>query len=402
VRALKPVWVNFNGVTHWWISQYLPVYAFMHALCASLGSGAVLNPLMASFSVIFIAAVARKLWPDNPGAPGLAALLLASSSQFLTTALSYYTMPAHLCLNLLWLLLYLRGTRVSRLILPLIGVLALGLHQPFMHALFVLPFLLRIVRDWSWREILYIASVYLLGCAGWLGWMAVFRPITPESVGLWEVPRFTWPHPQLFRWQVFGLIELLSWQNLAIGILALVALRRVTSMPPALRDMAWGLALPFVFHLFVRSDQGHGWGFRYCHGVLGNLVLLAVAGGLRIQNHLGNQLLRRMAWSTTLWAVVVILPLRAWQVERIVRPYADAMDYIEHSRGVDIVLVDPDSAYFAQTLVRNDPFLNNHPWVMFTNELTDDQVTELHRRYAMRRLSGADLASFGLIPSRSQ
>ncbi len=256
-RALTPKFVMYNDQTHVWNSAYLPVHALLHALFQILGAGALLNPVLAALSIVLIAAVARRLWPDEPTAPWLAALLLATSSQFLVTGMSFYTMPSHLYLNLLWLLLYLRADRRSTLALPWIGVAALGLHYPFMHALFVVPFLVRRMRTRRPLVTLYVAAVYLLGCIVWFWWMKTFRPIPADAPAgsqplFADSALFTWPGFRQAIWQFMALIELFSWQNLAVGLLVLAARRQLTSLP--LRDLAWSLALVIRLLLFPQRQ----------------------------------------------------------------------------------------------------------------------------------------------------
>jgi hypothetical protein len=397
-ESLRPVWANYNEVMHSWISKYLPIYALMHAPFAALGAGVLLNPILSAVGILLMAGVARRLWPENAGAPWLAAVLMASSSQFLITGMSFFSMPAHLCFNLVWLLLYLRDRPTDRLVLPWVGVLALGLHTPFVHALFVLPFLLRIVRDRPWRTTAYVGVVYLIGCAGWFAWTIMSRPVAANYQALSSGIdfNFAWPDVNQLRWQFFSLIELFDWQNLALGMLAVVAFRRWAAFSPVLRDLAWGIVLPFVFNCFVAFDQGVGWGYRYCHGVLGNMVLLALAGGWQIREQYGQEFLQRLIAAAILLAVAVLLPIRAWQVESFVRPFARATAYIKQ-RPEDIVLVDRESVWHGWDLIRNDPFLATRPWVMVKEMLTEEQVSSLRQQYSVHHISAEQLTEFGLI-----
>ena len=136
----------------------------------------LVNPLCAALSVCLMAAVARQIWPNDKVKPLLAAGLLAASSQFLVMSMTAYAMPAHLALNLLWLWLYLAPQKRRFWLAPLVGVAALGLHQPFFHALFVTPFLARLVWERRWKTSCYFALVYLAGIACWYAWWQHFIP----------------------------------------------------------------------------------------------------------------------------------------------------------------------------------------------------------------------------------
>jgi hypothetical protein len=182
VDALTPGFVKYNHAGHFWNSGYLPVYAGVHALVSRLGLGEMLNPLLSAATILMIALVARQLWPNVNYAPWLSALLLATSSQFLITGMSFYTYPGHLLLNLVWLWLYLREDASSTLVLPWVGVIAMGLHFPFVHAFFVLPFLIRILRRRPWGATVYLGTVYLAGCLFWFWWLKTYRHMVPAEV----------------------------------------------------------------------------------------------------------------------------------------------------------------------------------------------------------------------------
>ena len=159
-KALTPIFAIFDPQEGTWISAYLPIYAALRTGFLALGVESLTGPALAGLSLVLIAAVARRLWPQEPLAPLVAVVLLASSTQFLITSMTSYAYPAHLCFNLAWLYFYCRGDRLGYLVTPWIGFFALGLHNPFVHALFVAPFLLALVWRRNWRLTLYFGAVY--------------------------------------------------------------------------------------------------------------------------------------------------------------------------------------------------------------------------------------------------
>ena len=72
-------------------------------------------------------------------------------------------------------------------------------------------------------------------------------------------------------------------------------------------------------------------------------------------------------------SVLVLLPLRAMQVEGMIRPYAVAAKAIDRTPA-DVVLIDPTGLFYAADLVRNDPFLRNSPKRMDLGTMTDAQI----------------------------
>ncbi|MBY0528283.1 MAG: hypothetical protein K2R98_33140 [Gemmataceae bacterium] len=403
--GLRPFLVNFHPQKQEWSSGYWPVYALMYTPFAAADVGELLNPTLAAGTIPLIASVARKLWPDEDHAPGVAALLLATSSQFLITGMSFYSMPAHLLLNLFWLWLYLRGDWAAWLPLPWVGVAAMGLHQPLLHALFVVPFLLRLVRTRAWSVTLYTAAVYLAGCIWWYRWMFVTETNaapTEESglVNSWIASAFSWPHGHTIIFQMMSLLELCSWQNLATVVLAVVGLLQIRQMSSPIRDLTYSLGLTYLFFFFLSVSQGHGWGNRYLHGVLGNLVLLAVAGGLALRNQGGALPFRRLVVATTVFSLAVQLPIRAWQVERFIRPFARAMVYLEQMPE-EVVVIDSPPVWHSRDLVRNEPFLGRRPLVLDGQYLSAKDRAQLCQRYSVRFIRPEELTALGLFRTAS-
>ena len=91
-----------------WASAYLPVNAALHAVFSMAGDAWLTGPVLALLSLIMLHAVGRRTFPNRPDATFVAVILLATSSQFLFTAMTPYAMTAHLALNLAWLWLFLR------------------------------------------------------------------------------------------------------------------------------------------------------------------------------------------------------------------------------------------------------------------------------------------------------
>ena len=395
VAALTPVYVGTGAEGDSWTSAYLPIAAAIRAVFVVAGVPDLTNPALAALTVPVVWLVARRLWPDEPAAAWVPAVLLAASSQFIFTSMTAYAMPAHLLLNMAWLYLYLVGTRASLAAVPVVGVLAMGLHQLNVHALFVAPFLLRLVLTRRWGIATYFAVVYLLGAALWIGWLVRFNPLSgalPASV-------FALPGALQVLLQPMNLGLLVSWQPMAMSLLALVAFLRWRSMTGVMRDIALGVLLTLAFFVFVDFDQGQGWGYRYAYGVLGNVALLAGQGWSLLDEEWRRS--RGLAFLTVsvVIALAIQVPIRAIQIESHVSPFADSMAFVQ-SLPVDVALIQRTDAWYAHDLVRNDPWLTNSPKVMLENRLTDTQTEALRTMGRIRRVEGADLAQLGMMVRR--
>ena len=391
VRVIKPTFADYFPATHEWKATYLPVYAAMRAVFQSVYLQSLLNPSLAVLTVFALYGTARNIWPNEKQNAFVSILLLAGSAQFLVMAMTAYSMPAHLALNTIWLWLYSRPDRRRFYLAPVVGVLAIGLHQPIVHALFVTPFLFRLVRSRKWRAVFIFGFIYLLGCVAWYAWRAKFSPPSPFPIGsifrLWN--------PKMLVIQPMDLLLVAGWSALATPLLAIIGFGRIFRERPIIRDAALSCLLTFGFYYFFYLDQGHGWGYRYFHGTLSCLILVAVAGWGVLIEKAGEPRARNFLGVALAASLFIALPLRCYQAESFIRPYATASEAI-HSMNAKVVGLDPRLAWYSADLVRNDPFLENRPVVAALAGLSPAEVTALTRAGQARFVSREGMKELGL------
>jgi len=390
-RWLRPLFIVHDEKKHTWTTAYLPVYGAMRAVFQVLRAPWLLNPLLAGLSVLAIAGIARRIWPDSPSQMWLAVALLALSPQFLLTSMTAYSMPAHLALNLVWLWLYVRGDRKSLVFAPLVAFFAIGLHQPNVHLLFALPFCARFVwqRRWGWAA--YYALAYIAAIAAWMMWWKVLREDAVQaSAGMLKWPNFT-----AGLVQILNVVLMLTWQSAGTFVLLIIGLSRWKSLSPVLKDAAWGCLLTFIFYVGFISHQGHGWGYRYFHAVLGNWMLLAVAGWPALCSLLTAPRARALAVSAAAITLLLVLPVRAWQAESFVRPYAEA-DAALRRLNADMVMIPVWQVWYGQDLVRNDPLFLERPKRVRMTQLKDEVLEYFKERGSAVVVKGEQLEAFGI------
>ena len=364
-QALTPVYVSFDAERALWAAQYLPVYAALRAPFVAIGADRLVNPLLAAISVLLVYACARRLWPEQRHRAWVAVVFLATSSQFLFMSMTGFAMPAHLAVNLLWLYLYLRDDRTGWIMLPLTGVLALGLHNPVPHGLFAAPFLAHLLFRKRPALTAYVGAVYLAGVGFWYYWTGLVR-LGGGETSLFDL--FQRPGLLMVAVQQLSLTLILSWQTPVLAVALAIAILRWASLTTTERLLFASLALSFAFFFLFPSTQGHGWGYRYIYPALGNVVLLGVVGVDRLGSALGSMTTRRLVTASVALTLAVQLPVRAWQIEHHVRPFAQAHDYVAHI-DADFVIVDPSTSWYGIDLIRNDPLLRNRPKVLTKGSL---------------------------------
>jgi hypothetical protein len=394
--AMAPVFTAYQGLGGGWLSQYLPGYALMRTPFLMAGLDAALNPLLTALSVVLLVAIARRLWPDEGMRPWLALAFFVTSSELLMTSGTGYSMPAHLALNLLWVWLYQRGDGRSWWFALAFGVLALGLHNPIPHALFVAPFLIRLLRERRWDRLVPAVLVYAVGSALWLAWLRMANPwARPNGAGL--LTMFAWPNMLAVWLQSVNLSLLFTWHAPLFGALAFIGIVQARRLDPVLRDLASGVLLTLAFYFFFPLTQGHGWGYRYAYQVLGSLALLAAAGAPTLLSAVGARRAQLLLAASFVLALGVQVPLRFRQSERFIRPYAAAYRHLS-SRQADVVLVHGDSIWYGRDLIRNDPFLEGQPVVLATWMLTQEGLAAIEAAHPGRvvEVANAELLRLGM------
>ncbi len=397
-EAMRPLFAQFSPVLQAWYSAYLPGYAAIRAVFVAIGAEVFTNAVLSALTILAVAAAARRVWPEEPDAPFVSALLLATSSQVLVNGMTAYAMPAHLLLSLVWLILHFHPSRRAALTVPWVGILALTLHQPHVHALFVCPFVLRLVRERRWRRLAYYGAVYLFGASLAFLWLRLGQ-LKGGQATLDHI--LALPGPANLLIQALQATLLLNWQNPLLLVLVCAGVATWRRFPAAARDLLVSAVLTIGFYALFPQDQGHGWGDRYAHSILGNLALLAVPGWVAIRYSVGPRAARSLLAAATAFSLLLALPVRSFQVSEFVAPFARASAYLD-SRTADFVVFDPDSIWYGQDLVRNDPFLRDRPLVLSLRALG---TSDLYRLASMGRtvmIPSREMAALGLRTRRSR
>jgi hypothetical protein len=365
--ALNTMFMYPTSETAGWVSAYLPFNAVLRALFGLIGDAAMTGPAMLMLGAVALWGCARRIWPADHETAVVALLLYLGSGQILFNGMTAYAMPAHLALNLCWLWLFLRRTMWTDLAALAVGFVAVGLHQPIMHPMFAAPILFLLVLERDWRR----ATIYFLGYvaigAFWAWWPnAMWALVEGDAVatkeqGIDYISRLILTVIQgdglRLANMVANILRFFAWQHLLLlPLLPLgLAIARKDRLAGAL---AGGVLLTTMVMLIILPYQGHGFGYRYLHGLIGNFILLAVFGWMSLGEAKARW--RTLLARTTAAGLVVVLPLQAWMAHSLYAPYARASERIAAS-GADYVVVGETDAPFAVDLIINSPALDARP-----------------------------------------
>ena len=172
-------------------------------------------------------------------------------------------------------------------------------------------------------------------------------------------------------------------------------------MTPFFRDLAWSCLLTLSFYVILKGTQAHGWGYRFCHTILGNLALLAVVGWNDLRRISGVRKAAELVVISSLVALLIQFPIRCVQAEQFVRPFSRAMEYL-NSIKKPFVVIDGDAVWYSYDLVRNDPFLRNSPKILFAHELDPELLKKLQSLGEVYLVEPRELTQFGMRATKLQ
>lgn len=304
------------------ISAYWPGMALLLAPFEMLGIGFALNPVLAGVSTLLLRHVALHLTRGDREASGGAMALLVASPAFIINAASFYSMNAHLCANLAFVALLLQPTTRRLVMAGAVGGLAFSLHNPLPHLLFAWPWwVLQLlerdrVRRSSWIFVGYVVVAAPLV----VGWFVFSSGIRGAGAPLVGASALAAPSAQLAVTRALGLAKLVLWSPLALlPLAALGAVRRAGDRH--VRCLLLSALSTLLAYMFVKFDQGHGWGYRYFHPAFATLPLLAGLAFVAPGAPAWRAPLLRSTFGWALSALLVLLPQRAWQVAVQVRDH---------------------------------------------------------------------------------
>jgi hypothetical protein len=354
-------------------SAYWPGFSLLLAPFVAIGAPWACNPAIVALSVLLIARIARDTI-DDPAAPGWAILFALASPVFLINGMSYYSMPAHLFLNLLfaWLLLVPSISRIA--CAGLVGGLALCLHNPLPHMAFALPWLIWLGVRHGGRALVVIACGYLplfllLGMAWVLGHSGtplagIISATDPAATAsdratgaIQAVATFLRiPDGNILLVRTGGFVKLWLWASPLMLVFAFLGFRGAER--PAIRLFGYSALSTALAYFVIRFDQGHGWGYRYFHGAWGVLPVLAALGMRRLTDRLGGGVRpEAVVLVATLMGFALLGTLRAVQVSDFIAEHLEQRPPMQ--TGGRQILVYKGAGYFGLDLIQNDPWLRD-------------------------------------------
>ncbi|MGB3806282.1 MAG: hypothetical protein WA936_03705 [Erythrobacter sp.] len=396
-EALAPAFLLETPDMSLLVSGYLPLNAVLRGLVGSLLAPELTGPLLVASGFLALAWIARHLFEDTPRAQWVALAAYCLSAQVLAMGMTTYAMSAHLTANLIWLALFLKDRWWSHALAMIVGVAAMGLHQFLFHPLFAVPLVLLLAWQRRWLAFGAYAGVYGLGVLFWMSYGGIVVAAAGLETGAGGaagvlgfvedrvLPLLLALDPLALQLMLLNLVRALAWNAafllpFLIGAWSLA--RGGKRQDPFVLALFAGIVLTLAAMFVLLPMQGHGWGYRYLHGLLGSCALLAGFGYREWSRAADEQGRRRIDGALVgLGAVgaLVMVPAALWSAHTFIAPHAALHDIILQQEA-DFVIVDDDRWQNAVDETRNRPDLSNSPLVFARRKLTAGQIAELCRR----------------------
>jgi hypothetical protein len=350
------------------ISWYWPGLSLLQTPFVLIGAPWLLNPLLGAATLLLLRRLAAELYPGT-NAPAWAMLFALASPAFLVQSLSYYSMPAQLCLNLLFTVLVLRLTPRALVAAGFVGSVALVQSQPVPHMFYALPWLVWVVaRRQGWKSVSWLVLGYLpLSVLLGLGWIVVRIRLSAGPTGqadtIWgwvsalAGTALAADLPYVMAVRALALLKLAAWAMPGLLVLSILGAQKGWR-DSRIKVLAASALVTFFGYFLFKFSQGHGWGYRYFHGAWGTLPLLAagVVAGTPDDVRRALTPVARFAAVLAVTSLVLLNSLRLVQVDAWMDQHLAQLPSLNATRA-QVCFVHPWEGFYSIDLVQNDPFL---------------------------------------------
>jgi hypothetical protein len=411
ISAITPTSIAIPTACTWKLG-FLPIHSLVRSLFIAAHAEFLAGPVTAALTIALVASTARTLWPDRADRMWISVAALATSTQFLFMSMTMFSMPTHLLFSALWLWLYVQNEVWATALLPVIGFVALGVHSPIPHGLWVAPFLLRFVWQRRWGWVLYLSAGYAVALMFWAGRLGIgiqggpgasiisgtlasASATTQAARGIFSLPQAV---DQVTTAMHVALIA--TWNSPVVILAVILAALSWRSLDTVSRDLLLSVMVMIVARAFEATPQGEGWGYRFIYDGMSNLALLTACGVDVLVQAVGRRRAIVFVVASFVSSVVIQLPMRAVQVEKLVGPYARTYQWMTELPS-DIVVFAPQEVMWGRQMLRNDPFFRRRPVLVSQPELGSNGLADLERAFPgqVRVVTKSELRQFGAEPA---
>jgi hypothetical protein len=218
------------------------------------------------------------------------------------------------------------------------------------------------------RYLLPLIAGYLPGLALGIAWQLFRAEIGTGGVGMAAIGSaasgvFVWPDAVLLNARIAALVKMCVWAMPSLFALALFGgvLRRADLR---VRLLVSSAILTFVAYLFVRFDQGHGWGYRYFHSAWGVVPILAGCA-LADRPQIDGRLIS-FAGASAILSLLFLIPFQMSQIDQVITQHL-AQLAPPRRPGNNIYFIRPLGGFYVADMIQFDPLLRNQDLLLVSH-----------------------------------
>ena len=323
-------------------------------------------------------------------------------------AMTKFAWTAHLCGTLLWVWLFSHPNRLLYLLTPILGALMIGLHQPHVHPLIAAPFVLRLLYTRQWKNFVWFAFWYLFGAWAWYQVFLLLRPTAFAGGGdlnnLLPAQTYFIHHTRTahidFRAISCDHASPLGLPPFWFPFWAYFSQRGITNPRSCETDFS-PLPPPSFSIFFFRIRRATAGDFATFTLLMACLRWQRRAAPSCFVARVGTRRYRKALLASLAFSLFIQIPYRVYEIRTMVRPLALTWNFIS-SRPTDFVIIKTSDFWYSWDLIRNDPWLQQKPFIFDGAKLTPAQWTALSSKGTVTVVGADDVKAFGVILSNPQ
>jgi len=200
--------------------------------------------------------------------------------------------------------------------------------------------------------------VYLPGLGVGLGWLMLRSDIGSAVHGASVADGiasgiFAWPDATLLNMRAAALAKMWVWAVPCLFLFAVLGRLRHRDNRHV-RLLMQSAVLTFGAYLFVRFDQGHGWGYRYFHSAWGAIPILAGCA-MTVRSDAQRRLVS-FAGAAAILNLLIVMPFQMHQINAVISQHLAQLPPPKRP-GNNVYFIHPRGGFYVADMVQIDPLL---------------------------------------------
>jgi hypothetical protein len=200
---------------------------------------------------------------------------------------------------------------------------------------------------------------------------------------------FAWPDTALLNMRAAALAKMWVWTLPSLFLFAVLGRCRYRDNRHV-RLLTQSAVLTFVGYLFVRFDQGHGWGYRYFQSAWGAVPILGACamGGEPHRVSSADSRLASFAGVAAVLNLLVVMPFQMHQISGFIAEHLAQLPPPQRP-GNNVYFIHPRGGFYVADMVQFDPLLRDRDLKLVSHGAQwDAEFIHLNWPNAVRAVNG--------------